>query len=96
MAISISHVGKVTITKGTEGGDTYEVRMRGEMEKKKLCYRKVIDPRDIFDMEMRCEKVAGFGTDHVGTGACKFHSNDRAGTTTLSHGRTATKTRHLH
>lgn len=75
MAIAISDVGKVKIIQGTEGGDTYEVRMRGEMDKKKLCYRPV-DEKDEFGISKRCSQVAGFGTDHVGTGACMYHGPD--------------------
>jgi hypothetical protein len=90
VALSISKVGKVTIIEGTEGGDTYEVRMRGELDKKKLCYRKVRNQVDEFDIDMRCEQTAGFGTDHVGTGACKFHA---AKGMNITHGRDALQTR---
>jgi hypothetical protein len=90
MALSISKVGKVIIIEGTEGGDTYEVRMRGELDKKKLCYRKVRKQTDKFGLEMRCEQPSGFGTDHVGTGACKFHSSNGVA---ITHGRSAVQTR---
>ena len=90
MSISISDVGKVTIIKGTEGGDTFEVRMRGSMDAKKLCYRSV-NQLDGFGMKMKCASVAGAGTDHLGTGACQFHSGNNV--PSFKDGRLATVTR---
>lgn len=92
MAISISDVAKVKIIKGTEGGDTYEVRMRGELDKKRVCYRPV-DEVDDLDIKMRCANPAGAGTDHKGKGPCHLHSTDKMRAMSIKHGRNATVTR---
>lgn len=77
---------KVTkIDKGTIGGNTFHIRTNGKVHK--LCFRRIHGETDEF-----CTNVSGFGTSHVGTGACKFHGGaDKRPTITT--GMTAFQTR---
>lgn len=88
----------IDVDKGTIGGDTYWVEhpdWAGEQHA--LCFRRIKEANRTYDDE-RCTQAAGYGTDHAGTGACKFHGG--AGiTTSLSgnfrHGRGAVQMRKI-
>jgi hypothetical protein len=56
---------------GTVGGDTYWIKLPGEREEQALCFRRIRS-----DPHMRCVNVAGYKTDHVGTGACSYHGGN--------------------
>lgn len=55
----------------TVGGDTYWIKLPGEREANALCFRRIRS-----DPHMRCVNVAGYKTDHVGTGACAYHGGN--------------------
>jgi hypothetical protein len=75
--------------KGTVGGTTYLIKLPGEKEGKLLCFRRMKN-----QIELRCTHQAGFGTDHVGTGACKYHGGANTKTlNTIVTGRHAFSTR---
>jgi len=72
---------------GTPGGVTYHIILKGDKNPRALCFRPIHGNR-----EWRCEKVAGYGTSHVGTGACKFHGGADK-TPVITNGRTAFATK---
>lgn len=69
MPISKDDCKDIRIEEGTPGGDTYWVTINGA-EEKPLCFRKI--PNRPF----HCGNLAGKGTWHIGTGACKFHGGN--------------------
>lgn len=77
---------------GTLGGDTHWIettKWQGELHA--VCFRPVRNKET--GAGGRCSNVAGYGTDHVGTGACKFHGGDTLKNVAISHGQYAYKTR---
>jgi len=69
MPLTLKQVKNIREEEGTPGGTTYHVTKKGRWEEEKtLCFR-----RRTKHPGTRCEKTAGFGTWHIGTGACKFH-----------------------
>ena len=75
---------------GTAGGKTYYVILPNQEDERALCFRRTKE-----DLSKRCTNPAGYGTWHLGTGACKFHggatSENLSGN--IKSGRTATITR---
>lgn len=67
MAVKRSDARVMRKEEGTIGGTTYYVRLKGE-KVRALCFRKMKNQPD-----MRCTHEAGYRTDHLGTGACRFH-----------------------
>lgn len=61
----------VQTDEGTIGGDTYWVKLPGEREAHALCFRRIRS-----DPHLRCVNVAGYKTEHVGTGACAYHGGN--------------------
>lgn len=62
------------VEKFTPGGHTYWVETKeypGYWQA--FCYRPTVEKRRV---GKRCENAAGQGTDHLGTGACKFHGGN--------------------
>lgn len=56
---------------GTVGGTTYMVKLPGKVDASPVCFRRMHgNPTE------RCVNKAGYGTNHVGTGACKFHGGN--------------------
>ena len=86
---------EVRITKVEEdtiGGDTYWIKKHGAEKAFPLCFRPKSD-----GSKDRCEQAAGFGTDHLGWGACKFHGGNNGryvSNSNITHGKYAVKTRH--
>lgn len=70
MALLKSNCKKIEEETGTIGGTTYHVTLKGESIPRPLCFRRVKNGEVPFS---RCSNVAGFKTDHVGTGACAYH-----------------------
>lgn len=92
MGLSLKEAKIVKTEKDTLGGDTYWVKRRGYEKAYPLCFR----PKKDGSGEM-CENDAGFGTDHLGWGACKFHGGNNGryvSNTRITHGKYAVKTRH--
>ncbi len=76
------------VDKETIGGATYWITINGNgRTPKTLCYRKMHK-----DPNLRCTHEAGYGTDHVGTGACKYHGGAKK-TPTITTGKHAIQTK---
>lgn len=60
----------IRVEKLTPGGDTYHITIPGQKEKP-LCWRKSKQSED--GEILRCANKAGYKTDHIGYGACKYH-----------------------
>lgn len=89
MSVPLANVRKsnIRVESDTVGGDTYFVKLPGRWETEKaLCFRQMKN-----DHALRCTHEAGYGTDHVGTGACKYHGGNSVGRITT--GQHATKAR---
>lgn len=80
----------IRVEEGTAGGNTYYIKLPGQSDEKPLCFRRTKE-----DLAKRCVNTAGYGTWHLGTGACKFHGGaiSEKLSANMSHGRTATITR---
>lgn len=70
MALHKSDCKRIQEEKDTIGGTTYHVQIKGESVARPLCFRRL---RNNEDQYARCSNVAGFKTDHAGTGACAYH-----------------------
>lgn len=68
MAIAFTDARIVEEIPDTIGGVTYRVQLPKTKAIQALCFRRMRA-----DHSLRCTNVAGHGTDHLGTGACKFH-----------------------
>lgn len=90
MAILKDDVLSVTEDKDTLGGSTYWVESSlWQGQEKAMCFRKVRS----WDDGAYCSRPAGWGTDHIGTGGCKWHGGSAAtpaALMNLEHGRGAT------
>ena len=87
MAIEKSRARIVSVDEGTVGGDTYCIKIPGEREQD-LCFRRIHNQKG-----MRCTNVAGYKTNHVGTGACSFHGGNSTKNPNFTTGRHAKSTR---
>jgi len=76
--------------KDTTGGSTYFAVLRDKGKARPTCLRKIHNKDGYY-----CERWAGQGTDHVGTGACSKHGglNDRTAVTRIKTGANAVSTR---
>lgn len=91
MALLKSQCKKIEEEKGTIGGTTYHITLKGDSNPRALCFRRVKSDDKLFQ---RCSNIAGFKTDHVGTGACAFHGGaSRAHNITTGAGARVTKMR---
>lgn len=68
MSVERSKAKLVRTQEGTLGGRTYWVKLPNERQAKSLCFRRIHGEEN-----KRCTNMAGYGTEHVGEGACKFH-----------------------
>lgn len=78
MAISYKECLAIDIEKGTEGGDTFWVEHpRWQGDQRAICFRNIKTQGAYGRPEDgRCGKMAGWGTEHEGTGACKIHGGN--------------------
>lgn len=103
MSILRADVTSVVEEKGTLGGTTYIVSHPDwDNKPKAICFRPVKGIPKYGRKGTLCTKAAGFGTNHVGQGACRSHGgNNHAnvpfnGDAAFKHGRRATMTqKHL-
>ena len=77
MSIPESEILHKTTEKGTLGGDTYWIEHpEWAGEERALCFRKIsrtsMEKGDL-PRDSRCAREAGWGTWHIGEGACKTH-----------------------
>ena len=75
MPILKSKVARIEIEEGTSGGSTYWIAMKdhnGNEPSVAYCFRKTRQKSDD-GKPMYCANAAGYGTWHLGEGACKFH-----------------------
>ena len=87
MTVSRNDAKVVGVDKDTPGGATYHIKLPGENKPRILCFRGLKN-----NPSMRCTQAAGYGTSHVGTGACKLHGGaDKRPTITT--GRQAVQTK---
>jgi hypothetical protein len=77
----------IDVDEGTVGGDTYHIKIPGEREQA-LCFRRIHHQEG-----MRCTNVAGYKTNHVGTGACSFHGGNSTKNPNIVTGRHAKSTK---
>lgn len=68
MSVKVEDVIEYEEAKGTPGGSTYSVLWGKNEEAKVICFRPIFN-----QPEYRCTSPAGYGTSHVGQGACKRH-----------------------
>lgn len=72
-----SEVLHVTAEKKTLGGDTFWIQHSDwPGEERALCYRKIrpsSKERNDYPEDSRCSRQAGWGTSHLGEGACRTH-----------------------
>ena len=87
MAIEKRKARIIDVGEGTVGGDTYTIKIPGEIEQD-LCFRRIHNKKG-----MRCTNVAGYKTNHVGTGACSFHGGNTTKNPNITTGRHAKSTR---
>lgn len=79
----------VEVTEGTPGGITYVIKLPNERgDGSARCFRQIRS-----DPTKRCTNVAGFKTDHVGTGACRFHGGLNTSNVQIVSGKYAKMTR---
>ena len=100
MAITKAECKEIRVDKSTFGGETYYVKRKNDKEFIAVCFRPLYDKRgskavDENNRLLRCDRLAGHGTDHKGEGACKTHGGSNGATSGVGrykHGRTAIKT----
>lgn len=81
----------ISVTSGTVGGDTYNVKLPRESEARPLCFRRISS-----NTTMRCTNPAGYKTSHNGTGACLYHgggSGESVAMTNITTGKHSKSTR---
>ena len=96
MSLRESEVLHVTVETGTLGGDTYWVEHPDwENQERALCYRRIktAEAKGL-PLDSRCSYESGWGTDHLGEGACRHHGG-KGGSTKVGfkNGRSAKSTR---
>jgi hypothetical protein len=87
VAVEKSKARIVDVDEGTVGGDTYIIKIPGQHEQA-LCFRRIHKKKG-----MRCTNVAGYKTNHVGTGACSFHGGRTTENPNIVTGRYAKSTK---
>ncbi len=70
MALQKSDCKKIEEETGTVGGTTYHIILKGQSISHPVCFRRIKKSTIPY---ARCSNIAGFKTDHVGTGACAYH-----------------------
>jgi hypothetical protein len=87
---------KVTIREeqGTPGGVTYWITHNDDPERSEiaLCFR-TLNGVDNRGKGLRCNRPAGMGTSHYGTGACRLHGGNTNITASIRSGKNAVVTR---
>lgn len=89
MSIQRDKAKLIRIDENTVGGNTNWVILPGWSEARALCFRRLKG-----DKMQRCTRTAGDGTDHLGTGACKFHGGRNSQRPTITSGKYAIATKH--
>jgi hypothetical protein len=94
MPVSKSAVTILREEQGTPGGVTYWIRRNDDPDKLEipLCFR-TLNGVDNRGKDLRCNRYAGMGTDHYGTGACRLHGGATNVAATIKHGKQAVLTR---
>lgn len=95
MAITDSEISEIVEERGTLGGSTFSILLKDSDEWKIICYREYrSSPKAKNGDVLRCKRPAGWGTNHLGTGACKFCGGaEKSIKNNITHGRTARITR---
>lgn len=88
MSIEKSRAKVISEIEGTPGGVTYIVKLPKLKEKKSLCFRPLKQ-----EPHKRCTHEAGYRTDHLGTGACRFHGGNTGLNPRITNGMQAKVTR---
>jgi hypothetical protein len=74
MPVSKKECKKIREVEGMQGGITYYITHKDYTEETALCFRLIRDPnKQDEEKTLRCANHAGMGTEHVGSGACKYH-----------------------
>jgi len=96
MPITKAEVTVVREEQGTPGGATYWIYRNDDPERKEipLCYR-TLTGKDTRGQGLRCNRVAGLGTDHYGVGACKLHGGNTNLASIIKTGKGAIVTRNV-
>lgn len=79
MAILTEETTSIRIVDTVDGGKTYYVMSpRWPGEERAICYRRSrhANENGELDVNRRCAKVAGWGTPHLGIGACRTHGGN--------------------
>lgn len=99
MPVRLSEILHKTVEKGTLGGDTFWIEHPDwQGEERALCLRKVSRrnmKRNHLPPDSRCAREAGWGTWHIGEGACKTHggSDKRTDPSRIKNGKRAPASR---
>lgn len=79
---------------GTPGGTTYWIYHKEDPDRieEPVCFRR-LNGKETRGKNLRCNRYAGLGTDHYGTGACKLHGGVTNLSTKIKTGKSAIVTR---
>jgi len=94
MPVNKADVTIVREEQGTPGGVTYWIYRNDDPEKLEIpvCFR-ILNGVDNRGKGLRCNRYAGMGTDHYGTGACRLHGGNTNIAATIRSGKNAILTR---